>query len=270
MSTRWDPSVTYARPPAKPRLRLNWVNVLVWMILALLAWLLLIAAGFLIWAGVASAASLFTVAEQHNPGTVTEPSRFSAIIGYPAQCVVGIRCWTYTKATRSSVSTYPESWYLHQDGGRVVDRVFHLYVMDPRSAGWQQEVASSCGHRCFLDGLGVASLSRTLPRLRWTAARWTSRAALVVAAVRAAGKRVLPNSVGTQGAALITAAGGRGSTESFSPLNAKQSLTQGHIWVAEQGNCLAKYTAYLKYRGTGDHFACYEAGMLPWDTGWLG
>ncbi len=128
----------------------------------------------------ARAAKLFTVAEQHG-GQVSNPSRFTAIIGYPNQCVAGIRCWQYQKGTRSGNAHWPESWYLHQGGVRVKDHVFHLYVMDPRS-GWAQHVARVCAQRCFLDGMGTSSIGRTTPRLKWTRAQWASRAALVVRA----------------------------------------------------------------------------------------
>ncbi len=219
-------------------------------------------------AGAANAA-LYTTASQAAGRSVDDPSRFKAIIGYAGQCVTGIRCWVYTKGSRSSVATYPESWYLHVDGVRVMDRVFHLYVMDPRNPGWQQHIAQTCTHRCYLDGMGTSSLGRTVPHLAWSRAEWAAGAALVVQAVRAAGKRVMPNSVGAQSLVLVTAAGGRASTENFTVATAQTTLGWGHIWVTEIGNCLAKYHAFLQYRGRGDHFACYEAGMLPWDTGWL-
>ncbi len=51
--------------------------------------------------------------------------------------------------------------------------------------------------------------------------------------------------------------------------SANQVLGLGRIWVTEIGNCLAKYHAFQRYKGRGDHFACYEQGHLPWDTGWL-
>ena len=216
----------------------------------------------------AQAAPLFTVAEQHNPGIVTKPQRFEAIIGYPNQCVKGIICWQYQKGTRSSVANYPESWYLHQNGVRIRDNVFHLFVMNPLSTGWQQHVAQSCFRHCFLDGMGTSSITRTTPRLRWSKTKWVDAAALVVKAVVRSGKEALPNSVGVDVNVLVNAAG-RGSTEAYNVNNAKASLSMGHIWVAEKGDCLAKYRAYLRYKGTGDHFACYENGHLPWDTSWL-
>lgn len=215
---------------------------------------------------------LYTAAHQHSGGRVSDPQRFEAIVGYPDQCVVGVACWTYVKGSRSGRSDWPESWYAHQDGRRVVDSTFGLFVMDPRSAGWQRVVASSCRARCFIDGLGTSSLSRTRPHLEWSQTQWVSRAALVVRAVVHAGKLALPNSVGStkaQGDALIAAAGGVGSTEGFNVADARGALSRGRIWVQERGDCLDKYHAYLKYRQAHDHFACYLVGHLPWDTGWL-
>jgi hypothetical protein len=216
-----------------------------------------------------ASATLFVTAEQHHPGQVTSPKRFEAIFGYPDQCVSGIVCWQYQKGSRSSNAHWPESWYLHVNGVRVKDRTFHLFVMDPRGKGWQQHVASACAQHCFLDGMGTSSISRTTPRISWSAAQWSSAAALVVRAVVNAGKKVLPNSVGMKSTALIAAAGGRGSTESYGTASAKQVLGLGKIWVTEIGNCLAKYHAFLHYKGRGDHFACYMPGHLPWDTSWL-
>ncbi|HWI68259.1 MAG TPA: hypothetical protein VNS88_07755, partial [Nitrospiraceae bacterium] len=129
-------------------------------------------------------------------------------------------------------------------------------------------VAQVCFRHCFLDGMGTSSLTRTTPHLRWSNAQWVNAAALVVRAVVRSGKEALPNSVGVDVNVLVNAAG-RGSTEAFNVNNAHASLAMGHIWVAEKGDCLAKWHAYQRYNGAGDHFACYEQGHLPWDTGWL-
>ncbi len=211
----------------------------------------------------------YTVAEQASGQQVSDPARFSAIIGYPDQCVAGISCWTYTKGTRSPVSTYPESWYLHVDGVRVMDKVFHLYVMDPRSAGWQQQVASVCSQQCFLDGMGASALGRDDPVVPWTRIEWVKATALVAKAVVAFGKLVMPNSIEPDVGQVLVNAAHRGSTESFTPATAQKLLSMGRIWVSEQGNCLAKYDAFLKYSDRHDHFSCYELGTLPWDTSWM-
>jgi len=227
--------------------------------------------GTLAWSASAHAATLFVVAEQAPHRQVPNPHQFNAIIGYPDQCVTGIRCWTYTKGTRSPVGSYPESWYLHWDGVRVKDKVYHLYVMDPRSRGWRRHVATVCGQRCFLDGMGGSSLDRNTPYVPWTETRWDKYTARIVLAVVARGKRALPNSVGPDpvaGQQLVDAAG-RGSTEAFNTTNAQAYLSMGRMWVAERGGCLDKYNAYLTYRGRGDHFSCYEQGTRPWDTSWL-
>jgi hypothetical protein len=207
-----------------------------------------------------------------SPSSTTgdhEPASVWAIIGFPKQCVRGIPAGSTRRAPAQRQRALPESWYLHQDGRRIKDHVYHLFVMDPRSRGWQQHVAQKCARLCFLDGMGTSSVGRTTPHLRWTTAQWVSRAALVVRAVARTGKHVLPNSVGVGVWQLIAAAGGQGSTEAFNTRNAHASLAAGRIWVAEIGGCFAKYHAFLHWRGRGDHFACYEHGHLPWDTGWL-
>ena len=236
----------------------------------LLVMLVLLSAGCTQNAG-AAAPRLYVVAEQAPGQQVADPSRFSAIIGYPDQCVTGIPCWTYTKGTRSAVSTYPESWYLHVNGVRVVDDVYHLYVMDPRSAGWQQHVAQVCGETCFIDALGPGALARDTPAIPWTPAEWVAATTGIVKAVVAAGKRAMPNNVGSDPvlAAQLVQAAGRGSDEAFDASTAQRILAVGHIWVSERGGCLSKYAAFLKYRGRGDHFSCYEFGTAPWDTGWM-
>jgi hypothetical protein len=216
--------------------------------------------------------ALYVAAHQAAGRQVQKPGRFSAVVGYSYQCVAGEPCWVYVKGSRSANPNLPASWYLRVGGRRVKDSVFNLFVMDPRSLGWRRSVAAACPHRCFVDGLGTPSLRRTRPRLGWSKSVWISRAALVVKTVVASGDLVLPNSVGvtrSEGLPLIRAAGGRGSSESFGPRVARRALGRGHIWVQEKGDCLAKYRAYLRYRGAGDHFACYRAGHLPWDTGWL-
>ena len=229
-------------------------------------------AGALTVSATANAATLYTVAEQHAGLRVSNPQRFNAIIGFPNQCVAGIICWTYTKGSRTRVATYPETWYLHVNGRRVRDTTFNQYVMDPRSTGWQHQVAKVCGQRCFLDGLGPASLGRTSPVIPWTPIQWTTRAALVVQAVIRAGKQAMPNSVSRDpvlAAPLVKAGQGRASSEGYTAPLAKTILNMGHIWIAEVGGCPKKYAYFLKYEGRGDHFSCYEHGHLPWDTSWL-
>jgi hypothetical protein len=231
----------------------------------------LLMAGSLLLASGARANPLYTVASQHAFGQVDDPSRFGAIVGYPGQCVASVRCWVYEKGTRSPVASYPEAWYLHVDGVRVMDRVFGFYVMDPRNVGWQHQVATTCPAYCFLDGVGTSSLSRDVPRLPWRPSRWVRAVAGLVASVRASGDHVLPNSLSGDPALSqpVLDAAGRASTEMFTPANARSVLASGRVWVSEHGSCLAKFAVFQAYRGRGDHFSCYEAGGLPWDLGWL-
>lgn len=199
---------------------------------------------------------------------VPNPHQFEAIIGYPGQCASGVPCWQYTKGTRSQVATYPESWYLHVAGRRVRDRIWHFYVMDPASAGWRQHVAAACAHLCFIDGMGSSSLARMVPRPAVSSTAWVASLALIVRAVRAAGKQAMPNSVGLDERALVAVAG-QASSEGFTPGNAAAVLAMGHIWVTERGGCAAKYAAFKRYAGAGDHFGCFDPPARPWDLGWV-
>lgn len=75
----------------------------------------------------------------------------------------------YTKGTRSSVSTYPSSWYLHTAGGaRIHDRARSRYfVMNPASPGWRKQVAKNCRPApslCFLDAMGDDGYDRVSAR----------------------------------------------------------------------------------------------------------
>ncbi len=62
---------------------------------------------------------------------------------------------------------WPEDWYLHDaTGARIKESSGSSWLMDPRSAGWRDEVATRCRDRlvttgyegCFLDSLGAAPL----------------------------------------------------------------------------------------------------------------
>ena len=71
----------------------------------------------------------------------------------------------YTKGTRSSVGTYPESWYLHTaSGARIHDRALKSYfVMNPSSPGWRQQVVQNCSGApqwCFVDAMGADGYQR--------------------------------------------------------------------------------------------------------------
>lgn len=201
---------------------------------------------------------------------VPNPGAFEAVIGYPGQCIAGKPCWLYTKGTRSPVASYPESWYLHAAGRRVHDRQRpRLFVMNPLSGGWRQHVAQACAKLCFLDGMGPSGIDRATPRPAISYAEWEAQLAGIVRAVVAAGKQAMPNSMGEPvSAPILRASGGLGSTESFSAANAQRRLSLGRIWVTERGGCAAKYAAYLRYAGAGDHFGCFNPPARPWDLSW--
>jgi hypothetical protein len=216
---------------------------------------------------------VYVNAHQAGDRPVPRPGRFVAIVGYPDQCVRGIPCWKYTKGTRSPVSTYPESWYLHgASGARIHDKTWpRLFVMDPSNPGWRDTVAAACHRHCFLDGAGTSSFTRvSTPLVGWTLKGYIKAVAGEIRVIRAAGKAVLPNSIGfdARGYPLVVAAGGRGSTEAYTVSNARQVLHEGRIWVAERGSCRKKARAFLRFTDGNDHFACYLAGTLPWNTSW--
>jgi hypothetical protein len=199
--------------------------------------------------------------------TLQQATDFGALIGLPSQNIgYPNRYWTYTKATRSYVSTYPEDWYVHQNGERVRDTTFHAFVMNPAERGWQKVVANNCPHYCYLDGMGTVSMDRTSPHMQWTNTRWVDATASLVSYVVATGHRAMPNSIGyipSEAKPMLDAAG-RGSTEAFS-LQRREVVTLGRVWVTEKGDCGIKLAAYLLVKGRGDHFACYERGTLPWN-----
>ena len=86
----------------------------------------------------------------------------------------------YTKGTRSTVGTYPESWYLHTAGGaRIHDAHLHAStVMDPSSSGWREQVVRNCaGARqwCCLDEMGTEGYQSMSERERVSESGGSSR-----------------------------------------------------------------------------------------------
>lgn len=212
---------------------------------------------------------LFTQIHQHSGSqpSLTQAANFGTIIGLANQNIgYPERYWTYVKGTRSSVSTFPESWYVHVNGVRAKDYVYNLFVMNPNSAGWQQHVADICPHYCYLDGMGISSLARTRPRMAWTNTQWVKAAASEVRHVVSTGDRALPNSISNvpKLARPFLDAAGQGSTELFTGLKTRAIIKAGRIWVSEKDRCGKKLAAYLLVKGRGDHFACYDSGSLPW------
>ena len=91
----------------------------------------------------------------------------------------------YTKGTRSSIGTYPSSWYLHTaSGARIHDRTRSRYfVMNPASSGWRKQVVKNCRQApnfCFLDAMGDDGYDRVSARpsvsLSWWRAATTGLA----------------------------------------------------------------------------------------------
>lgn len=123
----------------------------------------------------------------HLHGNVPESqafikSHFPTVTVSPDQLRKGWRSQTtglYVKGTRSPVGTYPSSWYLHTlTGARIHDAVYRsMYVMNPGSAGWRQQVVQNCAGApqfCFLDGMGTSGFGRMLGRPSISKALWVA------------------------------------------------------------------------------------------------
>jgi hypothetical protein len=194
-------------------------------------------------------------------------SHFPTVTVSPGQLSKGWRSQTtglYVKGTRSPVGTYPSSWYLHTAGGaRIHDAVFHsMYVMNPGSAGWRQQVARNCAGSpqfCFLDGMGTSGFGRMLGRPSISKALWVAETIGEANYVESASSkwRVVANN-------LITARNPKFQVgfEMFGRVGAAQSLA-----VLRSSNCLcfakfgtestARYAfaLFLLGAGAGDHIS---------------
>lgn len=193
----------------------------------------------------------------------TEP--FTRVTGWPGQAS-GPAFYTYVKGSRSYEAGHPEAWYIHQDGRRVRDGTFHSYVMDPSNPGWQAYTARACPQRCYLDGLGTTSLSRTVPHLRWTKQRWIAAVVSELRALRARGIDAAPNSIGLQSAGAYLAETRQASSEAWVAGDRETwpIIGQGRVWVdAHTGRCGQKLAAFLMLRGRGDLFHCAAKGDPP-------
>jgi len=175
---------------------------------------------------------------------------------------LAVPTWQYVKASRSPKSNWPEKWYLHQNGVRIKDFVYHMWVMNPNSLGWQKQVAATCLGKCFLDGAGDVGLGRTTPKLQWTTDQWVAAMIREIDYVRSTGDKVIPNSVGVHSLAEIDAAG-RGSTEQFHGIKHLNILTYGRVWVVAYDHCAYQLASFLIGRGRGDYFECTAVGADP-------
>lgn len=84
----------------------------------------------------------------------------------------------YTKGTRSSKSTYPESYYLKTASGRKIkDRQRpNFFVMNPASQGWRKEVHKACAPSpdwCFVDAMGEDGYTRVSAKPAMSKDQWT-------------------------------------------------------------------------------------------------
>lgn len=197
--------------------------------------------------------------------TAAQVAPFVAASGLARQRVGSIPWWTYVKGSRSGNGSYPESWYVHQDGVRVRDSKFGFFVMDPANLGWDAVVAKACGARCFVDGIGATSLGRTTPRLRMSDSRWVTAVGVELRYLVGHGHKVLPNSVSTPSVSYLRIAG-QGSTESFRGLSSLALLAAGNVWVVAKRDCGYMLAAFLIGRDSGDVFACSEPGTAPWQV----
>jgi hypothetical protein len=195
--------------------------------------------------------------------TRADVAPFTAASGVAQQNIGGIPFWLYVKGSRTSHATYPESWYVHQNGVRVRDAFYHTFVMNPASAGWDAVVLRECAPRCFLDGVGASAVTRTRPLLNWPVSRWAGAVVAELRYLESHGARVIPNSVSDQTAAYLRVTG-VASTEHFFGLDHLDVIRLGHVWVVEKHRCGWFLAAFLMARGRGDRFACSEPGTMPW------
>lgn len=170
----------------------------------------------------------------------------------------------YTKGTRSTVGTYPESWYLHTAGGaRIHDAHLHAYfVMDPSSSGWRQQVVRNCAGApqwCFLDAMGTDGYQRMSARPTVSESWWIQQTTAEANYVEDASSAwtVMANN-------LITVTNPKFAVgfEMFARVSAAQSL---QVLRNTRCYCFAKlgtetgarygFTLFLSGAGAGDHIS---------------
>lgn len=200
-----------------------------------------------------------------TPALKIPQGAFSRLTGWPGQSS-GPAFYTYVKGSRSRDRHLPESWYVHQGGKRVMDGRFNSFVMDPTSPGWQGYVIRQCPVRCYVDGVGVTSLSRTVPHLNWSRDQWVAAVVSELRALGAAGIDVVPNSIGLQSATAYLSVTRHATSEAIR-LGDRSTWViaqAGHVWVdGHTGQCGRKLAAYLMVRGPGDLFHCAAPGTGP-------
>ena len=209
---------------------------------------------------------------QVNPSqtpTQAEALQFKALSGWAKQGKTipkTVRFWQYVKGTRSYDKNFPESWYIHQDGVRVRDKVWHSYVMDPSNPGWQSYVAAHCAKYCYLDGVGSSAISRTVPRLQWSKTQWVDAITNELQAIVASGKHVMPNSTSADTLKYFTVTP-IASTEAWKGLapDGWKLMAAGRVWVVAKGSdCGWKLAEFLVEKSKGDLFSCHAENTPAW------
>jgi hypothetical protein len=170
----------------------------------------------------------------------------------------------YTKGTRSSVGTYPESWYLHTAGGaRIHDGHLNSYfIMNPSSSGWRQQVVHNCAGApqwCFLDAMGTDGYHRMSANPTVSESWWIQQTTAEANYVEDASSAwsVMANN-------LITVTNPKFAVgfEMFARVSAEKSL---QVLRNTRCYCFAKlgtesgarygYTLFLSGAGAGDHIS---------------
>jgi hypothetical protein len=170
----------------------------------------------------------------------------------------------YTKGTRSSVGTYPESWYLHTAGGaRIHDGHLNSYfVMNPSSSGWRQQVVHNCAGApqwCFVDAMGTDGYQRMSAKPTVSQSWWIQQTTAEANYVEGASSAwsVMANN-------LITVTNPKFAVgfEMFARVSAEKSL---QVLRNTRCYCFAKlgtesgarygYTLFLSGAGAGDHIS---------------
>jgi hypothetical protein len=170
----------------------------------------------------------------------------------------------YTKGTRSSVATYPESWYLHTAGGaRIHDRALKSYfVMNPSSSGWRQQVVQNCAGApqwCFVDAMGTDGYQRMSAKPSVSESWWISETTAEANYVENAssGWSVMANNLITANNPIFGV-----GFEMFARVSATKSL---QVLEHTRCYCFAKlgtesgarygFTLFLSGAGPGDHIS---------------
>jgi hypothetical protein len=170
----------------------------------------------------------------------------------------------YAKGTRSNVSTYPESWYMHTSGGaRIHDRALTSYfVMNPSNSGWRQQVVKNCAGApqwCFVDAMGADGYQRMSAKPTVSESWWIQQTIDEANYVENASSAW---SVMANNAITATNANFAVGFEMFGRVSAQKSL---QVLESTRCYCFAKfgtestalygYTLFLVGYGPGDHIS---------------